>query len=65
MQRSALALLFGVIALSLGAIAVWSALAGGRAWVIALAPPASRSGWATSRGASGQADGAMLAKQTG
>jgi hypothetical protein len=35
-QRVALALLFGVIAASLAAVAVWSALAGGRAWVIAV-----------------------------
>lgn len=37
MQRRALGVLFTVIALSLGFIAVWSALAGGRAWVIAFA----------------------------
>lgn len=36
MQRVALAALFGVIAVSLGAVAVWAALEGGRAWVIAL-----------------------------
>jgi hypothetical protein len=36
MQRLALSLLFGAIALSLGALALWSALAGGRAWVVAL-----------------------------
>ena len=37
MQRYALAALFAFIALSLGLVAVWSALEGGRAWVIALA----------------------------
>ena len=37
MQRLALAVLFAVIALALAAVAVWSALEGGRAWVIALA----------------------------
>ncbi len=36
MQRFALAALFAVIALSLALVAVWSALEGGRAWVIAL-----------------------------
>jgi hypothetical protein len=36
-QRAALAGLFAVIAVSLGAIAVWAALSGGRAWVVALA----------------------------
>jgi len=36
-QRRALGLLFGVLALALGLIAVFSALEGGRAWVIALA----------------------------
>ena len=35
-QRIALLILFSVIALSLGAVAVWAALAGGRAWVVAL-----------------------------
>jgi len=39
-QRVALAALFGVIALSLGAVAVWSALEGGRAWIVALAAAA-------------------------
>lgn len=37
MQRLALAVLFATIAVALAAIAVFSALAGGRAWVIALA----------------------------
>ena len=37
MQRYALGFLFGAIALALVAIAVWSALEGGRAWVIGLA----------------------------
>ncbi len=37
MQRLALAILFSAIAVSLGAVAVWAALAGGRAWVVALA----------------------------
>jgi hypothetical protein len=37
MQRYALAALFAVIAVSLGLVAIWSALEGGRAWVIALA----------------------------
>jgi hypothetical protein len=36
-QRRALGVLFAVIALSLAAVAVWSALEGGRAWVIAAA----------------------------
>jgi hypothetical protein len=36
-QRRALALLFSTIAIALALIAVWSASAGGRAWVIALA----------------------------
>ena len=40
MQRYALAALFSVIALSLALIAAWSALEGGRAWVIALAAAA-------------------------
>ena len=40
MQRYALATLFSVIALSLALIAAWSALEGGRAWVIALAAAA-------------------------
>jgi len=35
-QRRALALLFSAIAVSLALIAAWSALEGGRAWVIAL-----------------------------
>ncbi len=37
MQRRALGLLFAAIALSLGGIAVWAGLEGGRAWVIAAA----------------------------
>ena len=37
MQRRALGLLFFAIAVSLASIAVWSALEGGRAWVVALA----------------------------
>jgi hypothetical protein len=37
MQRVALTGLFSVIALSLALVAAWSALEGGRAWVIALA----------------------------
>ena len=36
-QRRALGVLFAAIAASLALIAVWSALAGGRAWVIAFA----------------------------
>ena len=40
MQRYALAGLFSVIAVSLGLIAVWSALEGGRALVVALAAAA-------------------------
>ena len=40
MQRYALAGLFSVIAVSLALVAVWSALEGGRAWVIALAAAA-------------------------
>jgi len=37
MQRYALAGLFTAIAVSLVLVAVWSALEGGRAWIIALA----------------------------
>jgi hypothetical protein len=37
MQRRALTLLFSLIALSLGAIAVYSAFSGGRAWVVGVA----------------------------
>jgi hypothetical protein len=37
MQRYALAALFSVIAVSLALVAAWSALEGGRAWVIAFA----------------------------
>jgi hypothetical protein len=37
MQRRALGLLFASIAVALALIAVWSALEGGRAWVVALA----------------------------
>jgi hypothetical protein len=40
MQRVALAVLFGAIAVSLVAVAVWAGLEGGRAWVIALAAAA-------------------------
>ena len=40
MQRYALAALFAVIALSLALVAVWSALEGGRAWIVALASAA-------------------------
>ncbi len=36
-QRRALGVLFTAIAVSLALIAVWSALSGGRAWVIAFA----------------------------
>jgi hypothetical protein len=36
MQRYALAGLFSAIALSLALVAVWAALSGGRAWVVAL-----------------------------
>ena len=36
-QRRALALLFALLALGLGAVGVLSALAGGRAWIIAVA----------------------------
>jgi hypothetical protein len=39
-HRRALGLLFAVLATGLGLIAVFSALAGGRAWVIALAAAA-------------------------
>ena len=35
MQRYALAGLFSVIAVSLALVAAWSALSGGRAWVVA------------------------------
>ena len=37
MQRCALAGLFAVISGSLALVAVWAALSGGRAWVIAFA----------------------------
>jgi hypothetical protein len=40
MQRYALAGLFSVISLALALIAAWSALEGGRAWVVALAAAA-------------------------
>jgi hypothetical protein len=36
-QRRWLALLFSLIALSLGGIAVYAAVSGGRAWIVALA----------------------------
>ena len=36
MQRYALAGLFSVIAVALALVAVWSALEGGRAWIVAL-----------------------------
>ena len=39
-QRRAMGLLFVVIGLVLVAIALWSALAGGRAWVVAFAAAA-------------------------
>jgi hypothetical protein len=39
-HRRALGVLFAVLAASLGGIAVFAALAGGRAWVIALAAAA-------------------------
>jgi hypothetical protein len=39
-QRRALGVLFATIAVSLALMAVWSALAGGRAWVIAFAAAA-------------------------
>ncbi|HEX6723839.1 MAG TPA: hypothetical protein VF073_01225 [Gaiella sp.] len=35
MQRYALAGLFGVISASLALVAIWAALSGGRAWVVA------------------------------
>jgi hypothetical protein len=37
MQRYALAALFAAIALSLALVAAWSALEGGRAWIVAFA----------------------------
>lgn len=37
MQRRAMALLFAALAVALGLVAVWAALEGGRAWVVALA----------------------------
>jgi hypothetical protein len=40
MQRYALAALFAAIAVSLGLVAVWAALEGGRAWIVALAAAA-------------------------
>ena len=39
-QRRALGVLFTVIAVSLALVAIWSALSGGRAWVIAFAAAA-------------------------
>jgi hypothetical protein len=36
-QRRLLGLLFAVLALALGLVAVYSALAGGRAWIVAAA----------------------------
>ena len=36
-QRPALALLFALLALGLGAVGVLSALSGGRAWIVAVA----------------------------
>jgi hypothetical protein len=39
-HRRALGLLFAVLAAGFGAVAVYSALAGGRAWVLALAAAA-------------------------
>jgi hypothetical protein len=36
-QRRALALLFALLALGLGAVGVLSALSGGRAWIVAVA----------------------------
>ena len=36
-QRRALALLFAVLGLGLGAVGVLSALSGGRAWIVAVA----------------------------
>ena len=40
MQRVGLGLLFSAIAVSLALVAAWSALEGGRAWVIAVAAAA-------------------------
>jgi hypothetical protein len=40
MQRRALGVLFGLIAACLAALAVIGALAGGRAWIVALAAAA-------------------------
>ncbi len=40
MQRRLLGLLFGMLALGLGLVAVASALQGGRAWVVAIAAAA-------------------------
>ena len=65
MQRYALATLFAVIALSLALVAVWSALEGGRAWVVALASAAiafwmgdlSRRVWPSRQGRSGRTAG--------
>jgi hypothetical protein len=65
MQRYALAALFAVIALSLALVAIWSALEGGRAWVIALAAGAialwmgdlARRIWPRRQGQAGQTRG--------
>jgi len=40
LQRLALAALFATLAVALGLVAVWSALSGGRAWIVALAAAA-------------------------
>ena len=45
MQRRALSILFAVIAISLGGLAIYAILSGGRAIVIGLAAPGSGSGW--------------------
>ena len=65
MQRYALATLFAVIATSLALVAVWSALEGGRAWVVALAAAAlafwmgdlARRVWPRRQGRSGRTAG--------
>jgi hypothetical protein len=65
MQRYALAGLFAAISVSLALVAVWAALSGGRAWVVAFAAGAlalwmgdlSRRVWPSRQG--------KLAKPTG
>jgi phosphatidylserine synthase len=64
-QRYALAVLFTAIATSLALVAVWSALEGGRAWVVAVAAAAlavwmgdlARRVWPSRQGRAGRTAG--------